>query len=253
LGYRFLISESALLAGAIANQITINQNNSPEMNVALLQFDKLHELGIFSAYRNARLKRNNRGYTYPVDETKLKDLILAPFYWKNISSPEVYSFALFSGILVALTYNYQNKPRSINDLESIRMFGSQFDKTSGALLYETTWAGLSLGAGVGEETFFRGFWQAELDEHFGKKWGLPIAAFTFGILHFYGKDTAERMTNVVLATAGGYYLGWLFEKENHRLSKPIAAHFWWDMIAEGISFLLDPQNNFLKFEIKFKT
>jgi membrane protease YdiL (CAAX protease family) len=103
-----------------------------------------------------------------------------------------------------------------------------------------------------EESIWRGYWQAELEERFGPLTGLSIAALTFGGVHYFnGKTPEEGWTNVAFATAAGYYFGWLAQSDGYRLEKPIAAHFWWNVVQGGVGFLVDPKNNALNVKVDF--
>lgn len=75
---------------------------------------------------------------------------------------------------------------------------------------------LSLCAGFSEELFFRGVLQPS--------WGIVIVSFIFGALH------AVTFSYFLLATAIGFFLGWLLQYSGN-LMVPIAVHVLYDVFA----------------------
>lgn len=62
----------------------------------------------------------------------------------------------------------------------------------------------SLGAGIAEELFFRGYMQTRLSARWGKVAGVAITAAFFGLIHF-------DVLHAPLAAVMGLYFGWLAE------------------------------------------
>jgi hypothetical protein len=89
-------------------------------------------------------------------------------------------------------------------------------------------AAISIAAGFGEETLFRGLIQAGLAEWFGSPngvvWGVLAAAVLFGVCHWI------TPTYAVLATLVGIYLGALFVLTGSLLA-PLVAHAAYDFAA----------------------
>jgi hypothetical protein len=75
---------------------------------------------------------------------------------------------------------------------------------------------LSVVAGFSEELFFRGVLQSS--------WGIVIVSFIFGALH------AITLGYFLLATAIGFFLGWLLQYSGN-LMAPMAVHALYDIFA----------------------
>ncbi|MCA9260393.1 MAG: CPBP family intramembrane metalloprotease [Planctomycetales bacterium] len=82
---------------------------------------------------------------------------------------------------------------------------------------------LSLAAGVGEETLFRGALQPWAVAAWGSGWGWAVVSLAFGALH------AASVSYVAMATLMGAYLGWL--SSTHGLAAAIVAHALYDWAA----------------------
>lgn len=72
---------------------------------------------------------------------------------------------------------------------------------------------------LGEETLFRGIIQRELQEAFGPRSGLFLAAYLFGIMHLTWRSPLE----LVFAFLAGYLLGYIYYKTGS-LTAPILLH-----------------------------
>ncbi len=87
---------------------------------------------------------------------------------------------------------------------------------------------LSLAAGMGEETLFRGLLQAGLAEWIGPPQGvwiaLVVASIAFGLCHYLST------TYFVLTLLIGVYLGWLFLWTGNLLA-PLVTHALYDFLA----------------------
>ncbi len=90
--------------------------------------------------------------------------------------------------------------------------------SSGALLL------LSILAGIGEESLFRGVLQSALAGPIGPWAALLVASVLFGLVHFV------TATYAVLAGLIGLYLGWLFLRTGNLLV-PIVVHALYDFVA----------------------
>ncbi len=126
------------------------------MNVFHLHALKLHELNIFTAYRQARLRIDNLGYRNPIDDTPVSKLALAPFKWENIKDPSVYGFFLAGVVLNAIEASLNMKRRSFQDVDEIQIMGEKYERNRSLAAYETFWIPISLNAAVSEECFYRG-------------------------------------------------------------------------------------------------
>jgi membrane protease YdiL (CAAX protease family) len=94
--------------------------------------------------------------------------------------------------------------------------------------------------------------QNECELALGPRWGLLLSASLFGAAHvvdIHGEFNPEGM---LIGGAAGLYLGHLFQRDEHRLARPIAAHFWYNFAAMATAFALDPENNPLGVQVSFR-
>ena len=85
-------------------------------------------------------------------------------------------------------------------------------------------AAISLSAGFGEETLFRGVLQSSLNRWVAVRLALVLASLLFGLVHWI------TPTYAVLATLMGAYLGWLYIASGNLLV-PILVHALYDFVA----------------------
>ncbi len=81
----------------------------------------------------------------------------------------------------------------------------------------------SLGAGIAEELFFRGYMQTRLTERWGVGIGIVATSIAFAILHF---DPVHSSVAFFM----GLYLGWLAEL-SRSIVLPMAAHVGNNLVA----------------------
>jgi membrane protease YdiL (CAAX protease family) len=118
--------------------------------------------------------------------------------------------------------------------------------------------GAGYGAGVAEEYYFRNGLMPVRDYRFGQKKGLIYSSLFFGSMHFsnilfYEKpDYKALLLQVAEATAAGFFLGRDVQKRGYNIGPAVADHTWYDFILMMGSFLIDPENNFLGVNIKFR-
>ena len=247
-GSMYLLTELGLfLAG---NQMK-DKLEKEEQNIFYLHALKFHELGVFTAYRETRLKMNNVGYRNPIDETPVSKLALAPFKWENLKDPYVYGFFFAGIVLNAIEASLNKKRRNFQDINEIRVMGEKYERDPGFVAYEKLWIPISLNAAVSEECLYRGVIQSQLEEVMGKNKGLITSSLLFGIGHITKPTEAKYWAYGILSSLCGFYLGKLYQKNNYKLSKSIAAHFWFDVAAGTTLFLLDPANNPLGLKVTF--
>ena len=85
----------------------------------------------------------------------------------------------------------------------------------------------------------------------GERAGRWAAAGTFGAAHLIGLDGEVNPAAVAFTTAGGAYLGWLYDHDGQRLAAPVAAHFWYDFALLMTLWVRDPDNTPLGFDVQF--
>jgi len=247
-GSMYLLTELGLfLAG---NQME-DKLEKKEQNIFHLHALKLHELGVFPAYRAARLKMNNVSYRNPVDDTPLSRLALAPFKWENLKDPHVYGFFFAGAVLNAIEASLNKERRNFQDIKEIQIMGEEYERDPGFAAYEKLWIPISLNAAVSEECLYRGVIQSQLEEELGKNKGLIVSSLLFGIGHVTKPSEAKYWAYGVLSSLCGYYLGKIYQKNHYHLDKSIAAHFWFDVAAGTTLFLMDPANNPLGLKVTF--
>jgi hypothetical protein len=237
-------------AGAWLNGRNGDLGRQDEANTFWLLAMKEWELSFFTTYRNALRAENRDLRRRGIDDTPLPELFAAPFRMEQLSDPLV----ILAGLLgvAAGAYDARHSNNSMRDIERVGMFGDDANRDWGTALYGLDAAGISLAAGVSEEAFWRGMLQNELEMTFGKGVGLCSAAALFGAAHIVDIDWHVRGERVAVATTAGLYLGFMFQKNGHRLSKPIAAHFWYNFTAMMTAFALDPENNPLGMQVSFR-
>jgi membrane protease YdiL (CAAX protease family) len=96
-------------------------------------------------------------------------------------------------------------------------------------------AGVSYGAGVTEEAFFRGYLFPVFHElSHERAWvSNPVQALLFGLAH------AGQVEVPVFQTIAGLYWGWVVQKNDWDFQETIFQHFWWDAILITGALLLD--------------
>jgi hypothetical protein len=112
----------------------------------------------------------------------------------------------------------------IGPLARIKEFSDEVIRPLFGRCSVTDLALLSLLAGIGEETCFRGLLQPVLSDGFGTWTGLVLAAMLFGLFHLI------TPTYAMLATLVGMYLGWCFLATENLLA-PMVSHAVYDFVA----------------------
>jgi CAAX protease family protein len=85
-------------------------------------------------------------------------------------------------------------------------------------------AALALAIGPGEELFWRGLVQRNLQQRFGRLRGWLLAASIYGAVHF----VSENLTLTGAATTAGLFWGALYARDQ-RLAPLIISHISWDI------------------------
>jgi hypothetical protein len=95
--------------------------------------------------------------------------------------------------------------------------------------------GVSYGAGVTEEAFFRGYLFPVFHElSHERAWvSNPAQALLFGLAH------AGQVEVPIFQTIAGLYWGWVVQKNDWDFKETIFQHFWWDTILITGALLLD--------------
>jgi len=96
-------------------------------------------------------------------------------------------------------------------------------------------AGISYGAGVTEEAFFRGYLFPVFHElSHERSWvSNPLQALLFGLAH------VGQVEVPIFQTVAGLYWGWVVQKDDWDFQETVFQHFWWDAILITGALLLD--------------
>ena len=239
----------------IGSGVWLDQRNQElerddELNTFWLLALKEWELSLFTTYRSALRSEGYDLRSMGVDDSSVGDLFLAPFRKEHYSDPMV----ILAGLLgiAGAAYDSRNSRNNFSDVGTIGILGLDANQEWGLGLYGIDAFSLSLGAGVGEEAIWRGLIQNEAELTFGKRWGLWFTATLFGAAHVVTPDGEFRGEQALPGTIAGLYLGHLYQKSEHRLGTPIAAHFWYNFATMMTFFALDPENNPLGVQVSFR-
>lgn len=233
-----------------------NNSSSPYYNYPLfvgLQAFQTEKLTLFKN-RLEILKYHNPGFKY--DEMTEKELFLAPFKPENIFTPITGGMVLIAAVFLGIEKHHETK--RFGDVEQMFFINRYIDRNQGLALFGATSLAMSWSAGVGEEYIFRNWMMPMLDYKYGQKKGLLISSAIFGGMHFSNVLMAEKpdylgaLLQVGEATIAGYFLGRDVQKRGYKIGPAVAAHVWYDFTLMLGSFLINPENNFLGVNLKFK-
>jgi membrane protease YdiL (CAAX protease family) len=244
---------AVFLAGGVEVQRRLEDvgRDDDEVNVPMLLADKVWEYSIFTTAREALASDGVDLRRYGIDDTPTSLLLTAPFSRQLLRAP-VWGAALFGVALGVLgTQDLDAGDGRLSDVERVNMFGGSYDQDDANRLYTASALGISLGAATAEEGLFRGLLQPYLQGRYGERVGFWAAAGSFGAAHLIGLDGKLNPAAVAFTTAGGAYLGWLYEHDGRRLEAPIAAHFWYDFTLMMTLWVRDPDNTPLGFDVQF--
>jgi membrane protease YdiL (CAAX protease family) len=177
---------------------------------------KFHMYNTFYQYQQASLDPANeeleKQYEQPLYRGNWKDVLAAPFEWKNLSEPLVYIPIILGAGYVY--WNYRTTPVVYHKHNS-----SGFEDS---LYASSSIVSLPLGSAFGEEVLFRGFMQREI-RLYTHSAAVAIATQT---LVFTAMHPPE---NRAAAFFGGIYFGLLTNYFDGNLEPGIATHFWTDL------------------------
>jgi len=257
-GGHFYLGETGKALGYFAGTaslvgwgIAVNDRKAGgELNTPLLYAQQLHSMQIYTSYREATKRLDgNPDKKILKDLSSLSDLALSPFRRENLKNPWVIGFALLGAGVNYAIVRLDEKNRDYSDIRSVQILGSRFNRETGLAAYSAYWIPVSLGAGVSEETIFRGMIQTEWEDRWGKKRGLLASSALFGAAHYNG--SGESVPNMLFAGAAGLFLGWRFQERDYKLSESIAEHFWFNLFAGVTLYLAAPEDNPLGAKVEW--
>ncbi|MGE5707290.1 MAG: lysostaphin resistance A-like protein [Bacteroidota bacterium] len=265
LGFVMIGDQYAALAtsGLVSGFVSLAALNTPPMVTIYRQPSSLFALtaqetvftSSYLVYQQARLQNKNQGFSHPLVVRELPALIFAPVQREQFLDRQVWTnvgLVFLSSELISLAYEGTTGTITSGILRSIRSGRSVFNARSAQLGGWTTSPAVGYGvhlggsllvgahAGIGEEALFRGIIQEEGERLLGPWGGLAIASGLFGLAHAVGGSGNPRQ--VVYTTVGGVLDGLLYQQSGYDLSKPIAAHTYWDALLFAISGLFPDEN-----------
>jgi len=236
-------------AGLLGWSIAANQRKaSGELNAPLVYTQQVYAMSVYESYRDFRLRA---GQVDKLDPAPLKDLVKAPFKKEQLRSPYVLgSLAVGAGVNW-LEASLRRGRRAWQHVGRVSYLGGDYNRDWGTVAYSGYWIPLSFGAGVAEESIFRGAFQSEFEQRWGQGPGLTAASGLFGIAHLQRLNSGDSWQNVGFATLAGLFLGWRYDATGYKLAQPIACHFWFDLAGGLTLFFVDPGNNPLGTKVQF--
>lgn len=265
LGFAMIGDQYAAIAtsGLVSGFVSLAALNAPPMVTIYRQPSSLFALtaqetvftSSYLVYQQARLQSGNQGYGHPLVVRELPALLFAPIQREQLLDKQVWTsvgLVFLSSELLSLAYEGPKGTITSGIIGGIRSGRTIFNARSAQLGGWTTSPavgyGVQLGgsllvgahAGIGEEALFRGIIQEEGERVFGPWGGLAIASGLFGLAHAFGGSGNPRQ--VAYTTVGGILDGLLYQQSGYDLSKPIAAHTYWDALLFAVSGLFPDEN-----------
>ena len=246
LGTAYLLSTAGFVGWGLAVE---GSRGSGEWNAPLVYAQQVYILSITSAYRDLRLRSRPLAGP-PPDPASNVELAEAPFKPSVFTRPWVWGAFLAGAGINLLSVGTHDA--GFGHVARMRYLGATFDGRGAALAgYTGYWAPLSLGAGVSEESLFRGVFQNDFERRWGPGVGLVTASALFGIAHLSDPSSGSSWGQVGFASLAGLYLGWRYQRNGYTLSESVAAHFWFDLAAGLAVFLANPKENPLGAQIQY--
>jgi membrane protease YdiL (CAAX protease family) len=246
-GTAFLAAELSLFAaGIVIEPKTDNEFNIPFVlagqTYAIDKCDySLHRLAHF-------LESEGAAKNIASDSSPLRSLMTAPFRRETVLTRFVLSFAAL-GIIDSIVA-YPDRNSTYCDIRKVRAYGSSWSRGDGSAVYESSALALSWGAAVSEEMLFRGLLLPALDSRYGRRTGLIGSSLVFGLMHLMNTDIDRPAYFIGQATAAGFAFGYNVQRNDYRLNQAIAAHFWYNVVSMTTTWLLNPKENPLGFEVR---
>lgn len=229
-----------------------SKKDAGEINTPFIYAQQIHGTQLYLSYREAIRKSYGTFSVTPKilnDRSSVSNLALSPFKKENLLNPWVVGFALLGAGINYAGARLDGVTKDFSDLRGVHILGDSFNRDTGLAAFSGYWIPVSLGAGVSEESIFRGLIQTGWEENWGRRNGLLAASALFGLAHYDGSGPA--LGNALFAFAAGTYLGWRFQKRDYRLSEGIASHFWFDALAGLTLYFADPDSNPLGAKVEF--
>ena len=195
----------------------------------------------YDAYRVSKMQRGPVENSTTVDGASLKTHILAPFRRENIFAPA----NLFASGLAAGLVSLQFAAGTAVPWPDRVDWGGGPRRTLGNVGVGAAWTGYTItNVAVSEEALFRGVVQPVLVDATNRPWlGMTLSNMLFGLIHFDLEDPRMGAISASYITLASFDVSISAHKHGYDLSRPIAAHFWYDTILLTGNLLRDPRSS----------
>jgi membrane protease YdiL (CAAX protease family) len=263
--YDHRIVEGILFSGAEIGGITLGivyddqlktESSSAYSNFPLLLGMQAFNIDKCDWLRNRLevIKYKHPNFNY--DPVGFNELLKEPFKPRNIFTP--ITGGLIAVAIAELCLGGRNVHQHYRNVEQMYFVNHYIDRDQGLAIYGVASLGASYGAGIAEEYMFRNTMMPIWDYRYGQKKGLIYSSLFFGSMHL-GNLLFEKKPDIVAsllqvgeASILGYFLGRDVQKRGYHIGPAVAAHMWYDFTLMLGSFLIDPRNNYLGVDMKFK-
>ncbi|HVO30616.1 MAG TPA: CPBP family intramembrane glutamic endopeptidase, partial [bacterium] len=208
-----------------------------------------HALGIYDAYRAARIARGNEGYRTPIPQPGLPGLLTAAVRWRTVSRPRV-ALPVLATLAGGVAFSLWMKDHAPLDAPTYwqntraPLFSRDLPREQAGAAGMAYYGASFYMVGIGEESLFRGVLQTTFEEWWGPWPGLVAGSVVFGCAHFANDPThpAAGLAQVGWTMLLGSYLGWMYLDDGHDLRASVALHTWYDFSVGLGYFLADPRH-----------
>lgn len=233
-----------------------NNSSTPYYNYPLLIGLQAFQTEKLTLFKNKLevIKFYNPSFKY--DDLSEKELYLAPFRAKNIITPITGGMLILAAAFLGI--EKYNETKKFDYVDKMYFINRYIDRNQGLAIFGMTSIAVSWNAGVGEEYICRNWLMPLLDFKYGQRKGLIISSAIFGGAHLTNLIFADKpdyksaLLQVGEATIVGYFLGRDVQNRGYDIGPAVAAHMWYDFSLMLGSFLINPKNNYLGVNLKFK-
>ncbi len=184
--------------------------------------------GGLSAYHSFRtaVKSRKEDFLFLEAEESPKDILLSPINFDYLSRPTTY-LGLPAIIVLDLILG------SLIDKDEDRDTSWHFK--AGDVFFATT---ISAGAGISEESFFRGWMMPATNYYVKTPWvSNLIQAAVFGAFHLI------KYKFPLPQAIAGYYLGWVAQRNGWGIGESVFIHTWADVVFFLLGYATGPGEN----------
>ncbi|MEZ4458265.1 MAG: CPBP family intramembrane glutamic endopeptidase [bacterium] len=218
-GWPYTLAAAAGLGGAtaaVANTEGALVITQPRAQLFLLGAQLWIDASLLSAYETYRHRVVDR-VGFQDDLSTVPEVLIAPF--------DVRALARLRVLIPFLVIGAAGLGSAFVDEDGMTYESAPFEDfrvTDGLFAF-----GVSYGAGVGEEAFFRGYVMHGFDRVVGMH---PLLANTLQASMF-ATAHADFSWGFLVRMAFGMYTGWLTQADDYNLRDAIFLHTWWDVFV----------------------